>query len=129
MQTAALVIICAFALWIAAGSVAAIARAATARGWIGRFATSHAINIAEQAWRGIAGGALVLRAPLSLAPGICTVAGWIMVVSAAALLVIPLRWHAAYATYWSRYLPLGVVRIGGLAGLGLAAWFAVAATG
>ena len=129
MQLAALIVICAFALWIAAGSVAAIARPATARGWIGRFATSHAINIAEQAWRGLAGGALVLRAPLSLAPGIFTVAGWIMVGSAAALLVIPLRWHAAYATYWSRNLPLGLVRIGGAAGLGIAVWLPVAAAG
>lgn len=121
MQTAALFVIFAFAAWLAGAGVAALMRPALARGWIARFATSHAINVAEQAWRGLAGAAMVWRAPLSLAPEALRVIGWILLVSAAALLVIPLRWHSGYATWWSRKLPLPIVRIAGAAALALAA--------
>ncbi len=75
MQTAALAIILAFALWIAAGSTVAIAQPAMARAWIGRFATSHRVNIAEQAWRALAGAALLVRAPLAGWPAGFSIAG------------------------------------------------------
>lgn len=120
MQTAALAIIVLFALWIAAGSAMAILRPALARAWIGRFASSHAVNWAEQAWRGLAGAALLVRAGASRAPELFTVAGWMVLASALALLIVPLRWHAGYAQYWSRRLPLLVLPIAGAAGLAMA---------
>ncbi len=121
MQTAALIVIFAFALWLAVAGTAGIVRPAAARSWIGRFANSQRINIAEQAWRGLAGAALIVRAPLSGFPQVFGIAGWIMVVSAAALLVIPLRLHANYALWWSRNLPLAIIRVAGLAALAVAA--------
>lgn len=129
MQFAALLLVLAFAAWVAAGGLAGIAKPALARAWIGRFASSHGINIAEQAWRGLAGAALIVRAPLSLSPAAFTVAGWVMVVSSGLLLLVPLRWHAAYARFWSRKLPLGAVRIAGWAALGFAIAVAVSAFG
>ncbi len=120
METAALVIVCAFALWIAAAGAVAVAKPLVARSWIGRFATSHVINVAEQAWRGLAGAALIVRAPLSATPQIFVIAGWILVLSAVALLAIPLRWHFGYARWWSRNLPLLIVRAAGLTALAAA---------
>lgn len=127
MQTAALIVIFAFALWLAAAGAAGLVRPLVARGWIGRFATSQRINIAEQAWRGLAGAALIVRAPLSGFPQVFGIAGWIMVASAAALLVVPLRWHAGYAVWWSRNLPLPLVRIAGLGAVAAAAGLMIAA--
>lgn len=129
MQAAALVIVCAFALWIAAAGVVALARPVVAREWIGRFATSHAVSFAEQAWRGLAGAALILRGPVSLSPALFAIAGWIMVISAAALAIVPLRWHAGYAKFWSRHLPLPLVRLAGVAGLLAALGLAASAVG
>lgn len=114
MQAAALIVIYAFALWLAAAGVAGLLRPAMARGWIGRFATSHRINLAEQAWRGLAGAALIVRAPLSASPSVFAAAGWVLVVSAVLLVVVPLRWHGAYAQWWSHNLPLPAVRVAGL---------------
>lgn len=129
MQTAALVVIVLFALWIEFAGVAALIDARRARGWIARFATSHAVNLGEQAWRGLAGTALILRAPNSLAPTAFAIVGWVLVASALALLVIPLRWHAGYARHWAEHLPLPLVRIAGAAALPLAAGLVFAATG
>lgn len=120
VQLIAILVILAFALWVAAGSLVAVARPATARGWIARFATSDKINFAEQAWRGLAGAALLVRADASLSPEAFRLVGAILIASAAILLVVPLRWHAAYAVWWSRNLPLWAMRVAGLAGLAIA---------
>ena len=129
MQSAAVIVICAFALWVAAGSAVAIFRPAKARGWIARFATSHGINIAEQAWRGLAGAALVVRAPEALWPEAFRIAGWVLIASSAVLLIVPLRWHAGYAVWWSLNLPLAAVRIAGVAGFALAVALVAGALG
>lgn len=120
VQLVALAIVCAFALWVAAGSAVAVLRPERARSWIARFATSHAINIAEQAWRGLAGAALVVCAPEALWPEPFRIAGWVLIGSAALLLVVPLRWHSGYALWWSRNLPLAAVRIAGVTGIAMA---------
>lgn len=127
MQIAALTVIFAFALWLAVAGIAGLVRPVTARGWIARFATSQPINIAEQAWRGLAGTALIVRAPLSASPAIFGFAGWILVASAAVLIVLPLRWHAGYAIWWSRNLPLIMVRMAGVGALAAAIGLVVAA--
>lgn len=43
-----------------------------------------------------------------------------IVATALALAVIPLRWHAGYAQWWSRNLPLSALRLGGVAAIALA---------
>lgn len=129
VQLIAIGVILSFALWVAAGSLVAVARPATARGWIARFATSHRINIAEQAWRALAGAALLVRADASLSPDAFRVVGAILIASAAILLVVPLRWHSSYAVWWSQNLPLWAVRVAGLAGLGIAGAAAVSTLG
>lgn len=52
-----------------------------------------------------------------------------LVATSAALLVIPLRWHAGFARYWAEHLPIALVRLAGLAALAIAGWLARAAIG
>lgn len=124
MQFAALPVVLAFALWIAAVGLFAVVRPAHARAAIGRFASSHRVNLIEQAGRGLAGAGLVLRAPEALTPAIFFWFGWAIVISALLLAVLPLRWHAGYARWWSRNLPLWAARAGGVAALALAVFLA-----
>lgn len=129
MQSIALCLVLLFALWIAGAGIFAIVRPLGARAAIGRFASSHRVNLVEQLGRGCAGAALIVRAPQSLAPEVFTIAGWAIVASSIALLVIPLRWHAGYAQFWSRSLPAFVVRLLGIVALALAALLGRAAIG
>lgn len=129
MTTAALVIVLTFSLWIAAVGVFALVSPERARAAIGRFASSHKVNLIEQAGRGLAGAGLAIRAPASLAPDLFFWAGWAILASAAALAVLPLRWHAGYAQWWSKNLPLWAVRTAGAFSLALAATLGRAAIG
>ncbi|MBA4046562.1 MAG: hypothetical protein C0471_19445 [Erythrobacter sp.] len=86
-------------------------------------ASTRTINNVEQGLRLSAGVALLLRAPASKLPQSFEIAGWFIMLSSLALLVIPLRWHAAYACWWADRLPPAAVRaiapLSVLAGLGL----------
>lgn len=129
MQSAAFLAVLVFALWIAGAGLFALVRPAQARAAIGRFASSQRVNLVEQAGRGLAGAALVMRAPEALTPALFTWLGWFIVVSAVLLAVLPLRWHAGYAQWWSRNLPLWAARAGGVAALALAGFLARSAWG
>lgn len=86
-------------------------------------ASTRRVNNVEQGLRLSAGIALLSRAPASKLPQVFEVAGWFIVLSSLVLLVIPLRWHAAYACWWADRLPVTAVRaiapLSALAGLGL----------
>lgn len=129
MQFAALLVVLVFALWIAGAGLFALVRPRQARAAIGRFASSQRVNLVEQAGRGLAGAALVVRAPEALTPALFQWFGWVMVVSAVLLAALPLRWHAGYAQWWSRNLPLWAARAGGVVALTLAGFLARSAWG
>jgi hypothetical protein len=86
-------------------------------------ASTRTINNVEQGLRLLAGVALLLRAPASKLPEAFEVAGWFIVLSSMVLLVLPLRWHSAYACWWAdRLAPVAVRAVAPLsavAGLGL----------
>jgi hypothetical protein len=86
-------------------------------------ASTRTVNNVEQGLRLLAGVALILRAPASKLPQAFEIAGWFIVLSSRILLVLPLRWHSAYACWWADRLAPVVVRavapLSGLAGLGL----------
>lgn len=129
MQLAALLVVLVFALWIAGAGLFALIRPVRARAAIWLFASSHRVNLIEQVGRGLAGAGLVVRAPEALTPTLFHWFGWIIVISAALLAVLPLRWHAGYAQWWSRNLPLWAARTGGVVALGLAGVLARSAWG
>jgi hypothetical protein len=86
-------------------------------------ASTRAVNNVEQGLRLLAGVALLLRAPASKLPQLFEIAGWFIVLSSLILLVLPLRWHSAYACWWAdRLAPLAVravAPLSTLAGVGL----------
>ena len=86
-------------------------------------ASTRTVNNVEQGLRLLAGVALLLRSPASKLPDVFVVAGWFIVLSSLILLVLPLRWHSAYACWWADRLAPVAVRavapLSALAGLGL----------
>jgi hypothetical protein len=129
MQLAALIVVILFAFWIGGAGAYALARPTKARAAIGQFASSHRVNLIEQALRGLAGAALVVRAPEAITPAVFHWAAWNIVVTAVLLAILPLRWHAGYAQWWSRNLPLPLLKVGGVVALALAGVLARAALG
>lgn len=73
-------------------------------------ASTWRINVTEQGLRLLAGVALIIRAEASSLPWLFEVGGWFVVASSLILLMMPLRWHAAYAIWWSRKLHPWAVR-------------------
>jgi hypothetical protein len=86
-------------------------------------ASTRTINNVEQGLRLLAGAALLLRAPASKLPQAFEIVGWFIVLSSMILLVLPLRWHSAYARWWAnRLAPMSVravAPLSALAGFGL----------
>jgi len=86
-------------------------------------ASTRTVNNSEQGLRLLVGLALVLRSPVSKLPELFEIAGWFIIVSSLVLLVLPLRWHSAYAIWWAdRFKPTTVRLIApmsALAGIGL----------
>lgn len=86
-------------------------------------ASSRLINNVEQGLRLAAGAALILRSPTSKLPATFEIVGWFIVLSSLVLLVLPLRWHSAYAIWWADRLAPSAVRmvapLSALAGGGL----------
>ncbi len=79
--------------------------------WLGLMASTWRINVTELGLRGLAGAALVVRSPSSKLPEQFEIVGWFVLVSSVVLILIPRRWHAAYAVYWSRKLSAKFVRL------------------
>lgn len=86
-------------------------------------ASTRTVNNSEQGLRLLVGLALVLRSPASKLPELFQIAGWFIILSSLVLLVLPLRWHSAYAIWWAdRFKPVTVRLIApmsALAGIGL----------
>ena len=86
-------------------------------------ASTRTVNNLEQGLRLIAGLAFVLRSPASKLPDLFEIAGWFIILSSLVLLVLPLRWHSAYAIWWADRFKPAMVRliapISALAGIGL----------
>lgn len=94
----------------------ALVRPGIARRFLGGFATTLRLHVAELALRVLIGAALVRSAPrMAFDPGIALL-GWILIVTSLALALVPWRVHQRFAA-WSvpraiRYLPLiGVASI------------------
>ncbi len=78
---------------------------------LARLGGDNLIHFGEMALRALAGIALVLAAPVSKFPEIISPIGWFLILSAAAIAVLPRRWHAAYSVWWARRIPAGAVSL------------------
>jgi len=63
------------------------------------FASSARAHFTEQTLRLIAGGAMVFFAPSMWFPDLFNIFGWLMVVTAGGLLLMPWMWHRAFAKW------------------------------
>jgi len=110
METIALLLVAATGLWLVATALLMAVRPLTFLHLLSRTASSRRINNTEQGLRLIAGLALITRAGASKLPELFEVGGWFIFTSSVILLVLPLRWHAAYAIWWSLKLKPWAVR-------------------
>lgn len=110
MEQLGLVGIAAAASWLIGAGIFMALRPQRALQVLRLTASTRTINNAEQGLRLSAGVALLLRAPASKLPLFLEVAGWFIVLSSLFLLVVPLRWHSAYACWWADHMPHTAVR-------------------
>jgi hypothetical protein len=92
----------AFALFLLAFTCVTFARPALARRFLGGFASSARTHYLEEVVRLVVGAALVVLSPVMRQPQLFWLIGWGVVVSSAALMCTPWRWHQRFA---QRVLP------------------------
>jgi hypothetical protein len=86
----------AYLMGLAAVSLFAPARAER---FLGGFASSARTHYAELALRVSAGGAMVIYAPSMRFPDAFAFVGWMLVITTAALAVVPWHWHQRFARW------------------------------
>ena len=94
-------VVVAFGLWLiglAAFILVAPAPARAGRFLMG-FASSARAHYAEQGLRLIVGTAIAIFAPMMMFPALFRVFGWLIVLSALGLLLLPWRWHRRFARW------------------------------
>lgn len=116
MQTFALLIVAAASLWLVAVGFLMALRPLYCLHLFSRMAANveagnWRLNLIEQGLRLLAGAALIMRSPSSKLPLLFEVFGWLLVISSVFILMAPMRWHAAYGTWWSKRLTPRALRI------------------
>lgn len=99
-----------FGVWIIAVGLLMLIKPQAALRYLGKAASTHAINILEITWRLIAGIALAIYAEHSKFPDVFRVLGYFIIATSALLYFVPRRWHARYAVWWAENLPASLVR-------------------
>lgn len=110
METGALIVIAACGLWLVAVASLMTLQPRRFLHLLSLTASSWRVNLTEQGLRLLAGLALMIRAEEAKLPTLFHLSGMFIVASSLVLLLIPLRWHAGYAIWWSRRLSLSSVR-------------------
>ena len=102
MKLVAAFVVVGFGLILIAFTGVAFAKPAVAERFLMRFASSARTHYVEQACRLLIGAALVALSPAMWMSKIFWLLGWAVVVSSAALMCVPWRWHHRFA---ERVLP------------------------
>ncbi|HRE14735.1 MAG TPA: hypothetical protein PLD37_11120, partial [Usitatibacteraceae bacterium] len=84
--------------YLVALGLAALAAPARARRFLGAFASTATAHFAELVVRIVVGAAFVTSAPRLPMGAVFSIAGWVLIVSTAVLLVVPWRRHRQFAT-------------------------------
>jgi hypothetical protein len=93
------IVVCA-ALYLLALGAGALVQPATARRFLGGFATTPQLHYTELALRILAGAAFVLNAPRMAFGSAILVFGWILIATSLVLALVPWRLHQRFAA-WS----------------------------
>lgn len=89
-----------------------------ARRFLESFASSARAHVTEQVVRLIAGAAMVGFGPSTPMPHLFTVLGWVLMVTAVGLLLVPWRWHHRFGK-WAIPFAIRHLNLVGLGALGL----------
>ncbi len=86
-----------FGLWLIGLAGAILVAPGRAEAFLMAFARSARVHVAEQVLRMIAGAGIIIFSPLMTFPAVFRVFGWLMVLTAMGLLLLPWRWHRRFA--------------------------------
>lgn len=98
-------------LWIIWTGLGMLVEPQRMRELLAMMASSQQINLTEQSLRALVGIAMIVQANAAKLPVFFTIGGGFLVVTALALALIPLRWHASYAIWWADTLKPWAVRL------------------
>jgi uncharacterized membrane protein YfcA len=111
IERAANLALCVFGVFLIAVSLYALARPRRAISLIGKFASTPLVHYSELTFRAIIGAAFIVSADDSPFARGFTIFGVMMLVSALALMLMPRRWHYAYASFWARRMPVAAIYV------------------
>ncbi len=99
------------AVWLIIAGVVMALRPAFALTVVARAGSTVGLQWLEHTLRFLAGIVLVLVAPESRAPQALLIIGGFIAVTSILILLLPRRWHHAYAVWCARTLPPWLVRL------------------
>ncbi len=111
MATIATAIVIFAGMWIVWIGIGMLVEPQRMRDLLAMMASSQRINLTEQSLRALVGIAMIVHADAAKFPTFFLIGGGFLVVTALALAVIPLRWHASYAIWWADKLKPWAVRL------------------
>lgn len=103
MTVAAGVVVVAFGFFLIALTGVAFVKPAMAERFFMSFASSARTHYVEQGFRLLIGASLVVLSPTMWQANLFRLIGWALVVSSAALILLPWRWHHRFG---ERVLPM-----------------------
>ena len=126
MQMLSGILVVAFGLFLIGLAVLIAIKPQFAERFLRSFASSARAHYTEQTLRLIAGGAMVIFAPSMWYPGLFILLGWMLAITAAALLLLPWQWHHEFG---KRTMPLVIGHMSlfavGAFGLGVLVFYGV----
>ena len=100
-----------FGLWLIGLGVWAMAKPGAALYGLSLMGSTNLINFTELGLRFLVGLAFVDGVELFERPQGVVIFGWFLMVTSIILVLIPRRWHAAYAVFWAKKLTPRSVRL------------------
>lgn len=114
--------------WLVGVAFLCAFRPRSALSFLTLMASTTFVNMTELALRFLAGAAMFVYARQTAFPGFLAVFGALLSVTAGLLTLVPRRWHAAYAVFWSQKLTIGAVRVIAMVALALGIFLISAVT-
>jgi len=90
-----------FGLWMMGVSLMILVRPKMMLGALRKMASTNLINYTELGLRFLVGFGIISLAPLTSYTKLMQICGGFLIVTAIILMLIPRRWHHAYAVWWA----------------------------
>lgn len=110
-----------FALWLLVVSYVAIFHPVKAKSHIEKFGSTPLIHFGEHVLRSIVGLAFLGAASATSYTLAFKLIGAVLIATSFLIMILPRRWHHAYAKYWGKTLSPMIVRLCGFLTIGAVA--------